>query len=47
MFWLGVSNPERGTVGAPHSPDYVADDDAIHVGARAASALLLAELERK
>jgi len=47
MFWLGVSNPERGTVGAPHRPDYVADDDAIHVGARAASALLLAELERK
>jgi metal-dependent amidase/aminoacylase/carboxypeptidase family protein len=47
MFWLGVSNPERGTVGAPHSPDYVADDAAIHVGARAASALLLAELERK
>ena len=47
MFWLGVSNPERGTVGAPHSPDYVADDAAIHVGARAMSALLLAELERK
>jgi metal-dependent amidase/aminoacylase/carboxypeptidase family protein len=47
MFWLGVSNPERATVGAPHSADYVADDAAIHVGARTASALLLAELERK
>lgn len=47
MFWLGVSNPERGTVGSPHSPDYVADDGAIHVGASVASALLLAELERK
>ena len=47
MFWLGVSNPERGTVGSPHSPDYVADDAAIHVAARTMSALLLAELERK
>ncbi len=45
MFWLGVSNPEKGTVGLPHSPRYVADEEAIFVGAKAISAVLLAQLE--
>lgn len=35
MYWLGVSNPELGTVGLPHSPDFVADEQAIVVGANA------------
>lgn len=41
MYWLGVSNPEKGTIGMPHSPGYVADDGAILVGARTMSAVLL------
>lgn len=43
MYFLGVSNAEAGTVGMPHSPDYVADDAAILVGTRA---MLAAMLER-
>jgi metal-dependent amidase/aminoacylase/carboxypeptidase family protein len=41
LFFLGVSNPEKGTVGMPHSPGYVADEEAIFVGARAMAAVLL------
>ena len=43
MYFLGVSNPETGTVGMPHTPDYVADDAAILVGTRA---MLAAMMER-
>ena len=35
MYFLGVNSSEKGTAGFPHSPDYVADDDAISVGAHA------------
>ena len=41
MYFLGVSNPAKGTVGMPHTPSYVADDGAIVVGARAMVAVLL------
>ena len=41
MYFLGVSNAERGWVGMPHTPDYVADDRAILIGARAMTAVLL------
>ncbi len=41
MYWLGVSNSELGYVGMPHSPDFVADEESIIVGARAMAALLL------
>lgn len=44
MYWLGVSNPEKGTLGMPHSPSYVADDGAIHVGAKAMSQVLFSFL---
>jgi len=44
MYWLGVSNPEAGTVGMPHSPDYVADEGALVVGARVMTSILLARL---
>jgi hypothetical protein len=44
MYFLGVSNPEAGTVGMPHSPDYVADDASILVGTRAMLAAMLARL---
>ncbi|MFQ5527320.1 MAG: M20 family metallopeptidase [Thermoanaerobaculia bacterium] len=41
MFFLGVSNPEKGWVGMPHSPGYVADEEAIFVGARLMGAVML------
>ncbi len=41
MFFLGVSNAEKGWVGMPHTPDYVADEEAIFVGARTMGAVLL------
>jgi len=47
MYWLGVSSEAKGTVGLPHDPDYVADEDAIAVGVRVMSAILLAEMARR
>ncbi|MEL7168672.1 MAG: M20 family metallopeptidase [Bacteroidota bacterium] len=44
MYFLGVSNPETGTVGMPHSPDYVADDASIVIGTRAIAAAMLQRL---
>ncbi len=41
MYWLGVSNSERGTVGMPHSPDFVADERSIQVGAKAMAVVVL------
>jgi amidohydrolase len=46
FFYLGVANAQRGWVGLPHSPDYVADERAIPVGARALSAVVLSHLRR-
>jgi amidohydrolase len=46
-FWfLGVSNPAKGTVGMPHTPTYVADEGAILVGAKAMTAVMLDRLSR-
>jgi amidohydrolase len=45
LFWLGVSRAERGIIGVPHAPFYQADDDAIPLGARAMSRVLLQHLE--
>ncbi len=42
MYLLGVNNPITGTKGFPHTPDYVADDDAIMVGVNAMMAAMLA-----
>jgi amidohydrolase len=41
MFWLGVSNAEKGYVGLPHSPNSAADEESIFVGAKAMSLVLL------
>jgi metal-dependent amidase/aminoacylase/carboxypeptidase family protein len=41
MYYLGVSNSEKGWVGLPHSPGYVADEEAIEVGALAMAAVML------
>jgi metal-dependent amidase/aminoacylase/carboxypeptidase family protein len=46
LYWLGVSNSEKGTVGMPHSPGYVADEESIMVGSKAMAAVLLDYLER-
>lgn len=45
MYWLGVSNSELGYTGMPHSPDFVADEESITVGAKAMAAVLLDFLE--
>ncbi len=44
MYFLGVSNAARGTVGYPHAPAYVADEGSILVGARAMAAVILDRL---
>ena len=44
MFFLGVSNSEKGIVGMPHSPGYVADEESIFVGAKAMAAVILDRL---
>jgi metal-dependent amidase/aminoacylase/carboxypeptidase family protein len=41
MFFLGVSNASRGWVGLPHSPNYMADEEAIFVGSKAMARVLL------
>ncbi|UCC74634.1 MAG: amidohydrolase [Gemmatimonadota bacterium] len=46
MYWLGVSNSELGYYGLPHSPDFVADEESIIVGAKAMAALLLDYLDK-
>ena len=45
MFLLGVGNAQRGILGAPHFPDFDADEGAILVGTRAMSVLVLRRLE--
>ncbi|MBL8961945.1 MAG: hypothetical protein JNJ98_18935, partial [Gemmatimonadetes bacterium] len=44
FYFLGVSNAARGWVGMPHAPEYVADEGALAVGARAMAAVLLDRL---
>jgi metal-dependent amidase/aminoacylase/carboxypeptidase family protein len=41
MYFLGVSNSAKGWVGMPHTPTFVADEEAIFVGARAMAAVFL------
>lgn len=43
-FYLGVSNAAKGTVGMPHSPDYIADEEAIFVGAKAMGRVIVDHL---
>lgn len=44
MLFLGVSNAEKGWVGMPHSSAYVADEEAIFIGARTLAAIVLDSL---
>ena len=47
MYFLGVNNPESGTVGFPHSPNYVADDSSVLVGIEAMLAAMLGVIGEK
>jgi metal-dependent amidase/aminoacylase/carboxypeptidase family protein len=40
MFYLGVADAESGMNGAPHTPDFAADERAIGHGVRAMARLL-------
>lgn len=44
QFYLGVADPESGMNGAPHAPDFAADERAIGHGVRAMTGLLTARL---
>ena len=46
MLLLGVGNQERGILGAPHFPDFDADEAAIQVGTQAMSTVLWSRLAR-
>jgi metal-dependent amidase/aminoacylase/carboxypeptidase family protein len=41
MYFLGVSNSDEGWIGMPHTPTYVADEEAIFLGAQAMAAVFL------
>jgi len=45
FFMLGVGNTEKGWTSYVHTPTFQPDEEAIRVGVRAASALLLGRLE--
>lgn len=47
MFFLGVASAAKGFTGMPHTPDYVADEEAIFVGARAMAAVVLDFLQAR
>jgi metal-dependent amidase/aminoacylase/carboxypeptidase family protein len=47
FFFLGVANSSRGWGGMPHSPDYVADERSIGIGARAMAAVVLDRLRAR
>ena len=44
QFYLGVADAERGMNGAPHTPDFAADERAIGHGVRAMAGLLTERL---
>jgi metal-dependent amidase/aminoacylase/carboxypeptidase family protein len=45
MLYLGVANRAAGLYGAPHAPDFAADERAIGLGVRAMARLLLTRLD--
>lgn len=46
MFLLGVANPERGILGAPHFPDFDVDEESILVGTKAMSSVIWQRLSQ-
>jgi len=45
MYWLGVSNEQKGIIGLPHHPQFYVDEEAIFVGSKTMAAVLLNYLE--
>jgi metal-dependent amidase/aminoacylase/carboxypeptidase family protein len=45
MYWLGVSNEQKGILGLPHHPQFAVDEEAIFVGSKTMAAVLLHYLE--
>ena len=45
LFFMGVSNEAKGIMGMPHHPMFVADEDAIAVGIKTMSMVLVDYLE--
>ncbi len=46
MFWLGVGNPEKGMTAMLHTTDFDADEDALPIGVKTMSNLVLDYLDR-
>ena len=46
MFWLGVGNPEKGMTAMLHTADFDADEDALPIGVKTMSNLVLDYLDR-
>ncbi|MDX2150362.1 MAG: amidohydrolase [Bryobacteraceae bacterium] len=46
MYWLGIANKQRGITAMIHTADFDADEDALAVGVKAMSNVLLDWLER-
>jgi amidohydrolase len=45
MYWLGVSNSEKGIIGLPHHPQFAVDEEAIIVGIKTMTAVILNYLD--
>lgn len=46
FFFLGMTAPDAETPAMPHTPGFVADEDAIAIGARVMSHIMIAQMER-
>ncbi len=46
MFWLGVGNPEKGMTAMLHTADFDADEEALPIGVKTMSNLVLDYLDR-
>ena len=47
FLMLGVGNPDKGITAGLHSPNYQADEEALAVGVRLASSLIVARLRAR
>src|SRR5262245_15607163 len=47
MFFLGVASAAKGISGMPHAPDYVADEEALFVGARAMAGVIVERMRAR
>jgi amidohydrolase len=45
MYWLAVGNKDKGMSAALHTPEYDSDEDALVLGVKVMSAVLLDYLD--